>query len=187
MSRLFRIVYDPGHGGANPGAVGPTGLREADVVLRICKRAKQLTDSRGFESWLTRDGTEKRKPTLKSRWQLANRKDAVLISVHLNSCANPMADYTLVRRRPEPKQDQQLAACLLRRLTQVTGKPGHLDHDPRGQSIIEGANHSACITEPCFISHPERESWLRLSQNIPALAGAIAQGCLDYERILRGA
>jgi N-acetylmuramoyl-L-alanine amidase len=35
------VALDPGHGGEDPGAIGPTGLREKDVVLAI---ALQLRD-----------------------------------------------------------------------------------------------------------------------------------------------
>ena len=41
IDRLVVIALDPGHGGEDPGAIGPSGLREKDVVLAI---AMQLRD-----------------------------------------------------------------------------------------------------------------------------------------------
>jgi N-acetylmuramoyl-L-alanine amidase len=41
VDRLIIVAVDPGHGGEDPGAIGPTGLREKDVVLSI---ARQLRD-----------------------------------------------------------------------------------------------------------------------------------------------
>ena len=41
IDRLVVVAIDPGHGGEDPGAIGPTGLREKDVVLAI---AMQLRD-----------------------------------------------------------------------------------------------------------------------------------------------
>lgn len=48
------IVLDPGHGGApDPGAVGPTGLRECDVAYDVCERLASLLGG-GHEVHLTR-------------------------------------------------------------------------------------------------------------------------------------
>lgn len=41
------IVIDPGHGGLDPGAVGPNGLLEKDVVLSVARRLKALLDETG--------------------------------------------------------------------------------------------------------------------------------------------
>jgi N-acetylmuramoyl-L-alanine amidase len=52
-----RVVLDPGHGGHDPGAVGPGGLREKDVVLDIAHRAAPLIARElGVSTLLTRDG-----------------------------------------------------------------------------------------------------------------------------------
>ena len=39
-SRFVIVALDPGHGGEDPGALGPTGTREKDVVLKIAKKLK---------------------------------------------------------------------------------------------------------------------------------------------------
>lgn len=51
------IAIDPGHGGEDPGALGPGGLREKDVVLAIGKALKlELDKHRGFSAQLVRSG-----------------------------------------------------------------------------------------------------------------------------------
>lgn len=51
-----RVVLDPGHGGHDPGAVGPAGLREKDVTLDIAHRAAPLIARElGVVTLLTRD------------------------------------------------------------------------------------------------------------------------------------
>jgi len=51
-----RLVLDPGHGGQDPGAQGPSGLREKDVVLDIAHRAAPLLARElGVSTLLTRD------------------------------------------------------------------------------------------------------------------------------------
>jgi N-acetylmuramoyl-L-alanine amidase len=50
------IMIDPGHGGEDPGAVGPSGLREKDVVLKVARLLKQTINAQaGMRAVLTRD------------------------------------------------------------------------------------------------------------------------------------
>ena len=42
MRRLLTVAIDPGHGGEDPGAIGPSGLREKDVVLAIARETAAL-------------------------------------------------------------------------------------------------------------------------------------------------
>ncbi|MEO5370992.1 MAG: N-acetylmuramoyl-L-alanine amidase [Magnetococcus sp. DMHC-1] len=51
------VVIDPGHGGEDPGAVGPEGTREKDVVLIVAKKlADRINRTPGFRAHLTRTG-----------------------------------------------------------------------------------------------------------------------------------
>lgn len=51
------IAIDAGHGGKDPGALGPNGEREKDVVLAISRELKQVIDrERGFRAELVRTG-----------------------------------------------------------------------------------------------------------------------------------
>ena len=80
-----RIVLDPGHGGHDPGATGPTGLREKDVALDIAHRAAPLIARElGISTLLTRD-TDVFVP-LEERTARANGFGADLfISIHCNA------------------------------------------------------------------------------------------------------
>lgn len=151
--------------------------------LRWAQLCKSRLEANGWEVWLARDGTEKRKPPLATGVKLANEKDAVLLCLHLNSAANPTADYCLVRYSG---QGVQLAACLLAEFRRVTQMPenSHLDQGTRGQALIRGCRHSAVICEPCFVSHPERAAWLRTPVALIALAGAVCRGLSAYERMI---
>lgn len=56
VDRPITIVLDPGHGGEDPGAVGPSGVREKDVVLKIARLLKkQIEADRNMRVFLTRD------------------------------------------------------------------------------------------------------------------------------------
>lgn len=85
-----RIVIDPGHGGHDPGAVGPNKLCEKDVVLDIGLRLRKiLSKDPNFEVFMTRDRDVF--ISLEERTAIANSKRADLfVSVHAN--ASPRRD-----------------------------------------------------------------------------------------------
>ena len=82
---VTRVALDPGHGGVDPGAIGPLGAREKDVALDIAHRAAPLLARElGISTLLTRD-TDVRVP-LEERVARANAFQADLfISIHCNA------------------------------------------------------------------------------------------------------
>jgi len=86
---IRRIVLDPGHGGSDPGAIGPNGLREKDVTLDVAHRAAPiLAREVGVSTLLTRD-VDVFVP-LDERAARANAFNADLfVSIHLNSSPDP--------------------------------------------------------------------------------------------------
>ena len=84
-NRPWRIVLDPGHGGADPGAQGVDGILEKDVVLAIAQRLKRrLEESSNAKVLLTRETDTTR--TLAERTAFANANSADLfISIHANA------------------------------------------------------------------------------------------------------
>jgi N-acetylmuramoyl-L-alanine amidase len=83
---LTTLVLDAGHGGHDPGASGPTGLNEKDVVLDVTRRVARLVEESklGIKVVLTRS-TDVFVP-LRERTQFANKQRADLfISIHANA------------------------------------------------------------------------------------------------------
>lgn len=82
------IAIDPGHGGRDPGAIGPGGTREKDVVLQISRRLARLVDAEpGMRAFMTRDTDTF--ITLRQRIQRARAAGAdMFISVHADAFAN---------------------------------------------------------------------------------------------------
>jgi N-acetylmuramoyl-L-alanine amidase len=81
----FVVVIDPGHGGEEEGARGPTGLLEKNVTLDIARRLKaQLATGYDIEVLLTRDGDAT--VSLDDRTAIANHERADLfVSIHANA------------------------------------------------------------------------------------------------------
>lgn len=83
------IAIDAGHGGRDPGAVGPSGIHEKDVVLAISKRLARLVDDEpGMRAVLTRDRDVYLR--LFERVAIARQHNADLfISVHADAFTSP--------------------------------------------------------------------------------------------------
>jgi N-acetylmuramoyl-L-alanine amidase len=83
------IVIDAGHGGHDPGTIGPGGLQEKDVVLDVALRLEKMVRSRlGAEVILTRSSDVF--VPLEERTAIANSRGADLfLSIHANSSRSP--------------------------------------------------------------------------------------------------
>ncbi len=83
--RLVIVALDPGHGGEDPGAIGPAGTREKDVVLQIAQRLRdRINQQPNMRAYLTRDADFF--VPLHIRVQKARRVQADLfISIHADA------------------------------------------------------------------------------------------------------
>lgn len=96
------IVIDPGHGGEDPGALGPSRVKEKDVVLAISKELQRMVNKKpGFKAHLTRSSDYY--IGLRKRSALARKHNAdLLVSVHadafIKSQANGASVFALSNR-----------------------------------------------------------------------------------------
>jgi N-acetylmuramoyl-L-alanine amidase len=88
INRLTVVAIDPGHGGEDPGAVGPTGLKEKDVVLQVALQLRDKLNAKpGMRAMLTRDADFF--VPLKDRVAKARRVQADLfVSIHADAFLN---------------------------------------------------------------------------------------------------
>ncbi|XHS77259.1 N-acetylmuramoyl-L-alanine amidase [Burkholderiaceae bacterium UC74_6] len=91
LDRLIVIALDPGHGGEDPGAIGPSGLKEKDVVLAIAlKLREKLEDQPNIRVMMTRDADFF--VPLQERVRKARRVQADLfVSIHADAFITPKA------------------------------------------------------------------------------------------------
>ncbi len=89
--RPLIVAIDPGHGGQDPGAMGPTGKREKDVTLAVGRElARQINATPGMKAYMTRD-TDVFIP-LPMRAQKARAAKAdIFISIHADAAENRSA------------------------------------------------------------------------------------------------
>ena len=91
VDRLIIVAIDPGHGGEDPGAIGPSGLREKDVVLALARQLRdQLNAQPNLRVMLTRDADYF--VPLHERVRKARRVQADLfVSIHADAFFKPEA------------------------------------------------------------------------------------------------
>ncbi|URI11666.1 N-acetylmuramoyl-L-alanine amidase [Aquincola tertiaricarbonis] len=91
IDRLVIVALDPGHGGEDPGAIGPSGLREKDVVLQVALQLRERINAMpGMRAFMTRDADFF--VPLAERVQKARRVQADLfVSIHADAFITPQA------------------------------------------------------------------------------------------------
>ncbi|WP_245947741.1 N-acetylmuramoyl-L-alanine amidase [Billgrantia montanilacus] len=108
------IAIDPGHGGEDPGAIGPGGTREKDVVMEISRRLQRLVDDTdGFRAVMIRDGDYY--IGLRQRTRIAREQKAdFFVSIHADAFNSPRPNgssvYALSQRGATSETAQWLAA-----------------------------------------------------------------------------
>ena len=131
--QVKRVVIDPGHGGFDSGAVGPTGLKEKDVTLDLAQSVKQKISEKGsIKCFLTRTGDYY--IPLSDRTVIANQYQADLfVSIHINANENRKAhgcETYYCSEQASSKEAARVAAfenAVLKYDEPFKKKPGYID------------------------------------------------------------
>ena len=180
--RGLTLVVDPGH--PPGGAIGPTGLTEAEAVLHVSERLRRLLEQRGATVVMTR--TTMDPVDLRLRSVIARRANAhALLSVHLNAFGdgvNPFVNNGASTLFFHP-QSEPLARAIQRELV---GHLGLRDLGVHYQNIAIGRTTwmPALITEGLFMMLPDQEYAMRTPDGQDRYARAIAEGTEAYFRAL---
>lgn len=173
------IVLDPGHGGNDPGASGPSGSREKDINLQVALLVKKLLLQEEASVRLTRESDTY--IGLSERPALANSLQAqVFISIHMNGATVPQAHGTEVIYRQNPGC-YKLAVVIQQHFRELLGltdrgsKP-----DSRGLAVLRRAKVPAALVEMAFITNPQEEALFRSEATKQKAAQAIYLACLEF-------
>jgi N-acetylmuramoyl-L-alanine amidase len=162
-----KICIDPGHGGHDPGAIGPTGLRECDVALEIGGLALTMALA---DDW-TILGTRytDRFVGLQERADIANAAKAdLLVSIHCNGFHKPGAQgFEVWTTRGQTKADPVASLMMTHLGRAMPGEPARMDlsdGDPDKEGNLCVLRESVCpavLVEVGFITHPASEARMR--------------------------
>ncbi|MBI4421968.1 MAG: N-acetylmuramoyl-L-alanine amidase, partial [Gemmatimonadetes bacterium] len=174
------IALDPGHPPA--GAIGPTGLREADVVLAIARMAQTMLDRLGARTVLVRSSDSAM--DLVARIQLAERADAdLLISVHANALPDGVNPF--INSGTSVYYFQPRSAPLARELNRaLVHQFGFRDLGMgRGDlALVRLTWMPAALTEGLFMMLPDQEYWLASPEGQRRYARGIVEGVTAFLR-----
>lgn len=112
-ARDLIIAIDPGHGGEDPGAIGPTGVKEKNVTLAIALQLKERIDAEpGMKAILTRE-TDLFVPLSERPNRARQRQADMFVSIHADAVdrASPSGSsvYTLSSKRATSEAARYLA------------------------------------------------------------------------------
>jgi N-acetylmuramoyl-L-alanine amidase len=170
----MKICIDPGHGGADPGAVGPTGLKEKDVNLAVGLKLAELLKSIA-EVKLTR--TKDIAVSLKDRAAIANSWGAdYFISVHSNSFTDRKVGGVETWAYAPGGNGEKLAKAVQAELVKVTGFANRGVKFNSKFAVLRDTKAPAILTETGFISNSDEEKLLKTAAFREKIAKAIAQG-----------
>jgi len=176
----MKICIDPGHGGFDSGAVGPTLVMEKDVNLSISLKLAEILKLNGIEVILTRDkdinpGRNSRE-SLKNRVDLANTSGAdCFISIHCNSAPDKNANGTEVYCYNLRSPSKNIAEEILKELVD---KMGFRNRGVKTADfyVLKYTNMPACLIEVAFISNIKEEAILKDENMQKKIALCIAKG-----------
>jgi N-acetylmuramoyl-L-alanine amidase len=174
------IMIDPGHGGWDPGAVGPTGLREKDVNLRVANALRDcLVQYGGAQVTMTR--TSDYYVSLAKRAAMANNQGVQrFISIHHNANTNRSLNGTAVyTSRNSSWASRDLSNKVQKRLVGTMGLR-NIGSQTAGYYVLKNTKMPAILTEASFISNPYEEARLKNPSYVWREGFAIYQGVVDH-------
>ncbi|MBI1747730.1 MAG: N-acetylmuramoyl-L-alanine amidase [Acidobacteria bacterium] len=175
----YRLFIDPGHGGSDPGAVGPTGLTEKSVTLNTGLDFRDWLQSMGATVGMTR--TTDVSVSLTTRAARANSFGADrFVSVHMNSFTNPSVDGTETYVVPNPSaRTRHLGQSVLDELVWYLGTANR-GLKTANFTVLVRTVMPATLSESVFLSNPDEEAALRDPDYRGWIAAAQSQGLCDH-------
>jgi len=184
------IAIDPGHGGSDVGAVGPTGAYEKDVTLAICRELKNILEEDGATVVMTREtdtevSSKGAQATaveeLQARVDIANAAKAnIFLSIHMDSFTNRTARGTTGYYFGGGSTVSRSLADKVR--ANIVDQLGTMSRGTQTCNfyVVKHTDMPATLIEVAFISHPDEEKLLTSKDGVRKAALAIADGISDY-------
>jgi N-acetylmuramoyl-L-alanine amidase len=186
-----RIIIDPGHGGMDPGAIGPGGALEKEINLQVALQLAKILRQAGAEVMLIRENdrdfstspkgyAQKKQEDLKARVEMINQAGGdMLISIHANSFpTDKWSGGKTFYERSSP-EGKELAKAIQQSLNNIMGNTDRKEK-PIDAYLLNKTDTLGVIVEVGFISNPQEEKLLQNTAYQEKLAWAIYNGIAKY-------
>lgn len=176
VGRGHLVAIDPGHGGRDPGAIGPGGLRESDIVLDIALRVRDLLRQDGIRVMMIRETDVT--VELLDRPRLAREAGATIyVSIHAN--ANGRATVNGSETYYLTPQSLALAQMIQDDLGVVLGLPSR-GIKTASFLVLRDSGIPSVLVETAFISNADEEARLTDTGFRQRLSRAIHSGITRF-------
>jgi len=181
------IVLDAGHGGSDPGAVGPNKTQEKTITLAVAQKMKILLEKAGAKVLMTRQTdvdvygpNASAVDELRARTMVANNNKAdVFVSIHINAFTNPAVGGIATYYYRNSGYGAMLAKNIQDNLAKINGFQDR-GINAAGFYVIKNTDMPAVLTELGFISNPNEEKILNTPQVQQQMAQGLVQGLENF-------
>jgi N-acetylmuramoyl-L-alanine amidase len=199
------VVFDPGHGGQDSGAICGNVL-EKDLTLDVGRRAEQLMRAQGLRTVMTR--SDDHYVSLGERAAVANRqRNCIFVSIHFNDVKRAAVSgvetyYALpaiagvpvswswlpfgqqMLTKPPNAESQSLASFIQDALVAHT-QAVNRGTKPEQFYVLANVWHPAVLVEAGFITNQSDVSKLENEQYRDQIGRAISEGIMAYREVVR--
>ncbi|WP_217588861.1 N-acetylmuramoyl-L-alanine amidase CwlD [Lentibacillus saliphilus] len=187
------IVIDPGHGGADGGAVGAGDILEKDIALNVAKKLKDYLQQAGALVYMTREtdtdladkgtqGLSRRKAEdIRNRMAFIKEKEAdFFVTIHLNAIPSPQWSGAQTFYHPKFDESKHLATMIQSEITRNLENTTRTPLAVNTLYLLKHAEVPSTLVEIGFLSNAQERDQLNQEGYQQQMAGSIYQGILRY-------
>ena len=182
------IAVDAGHGGADPGAVGVTGVVEKEINLILAEKLKTQLEAKGAVVIMTRSAdrvfSDIKKEELEHRAELVKKSKAELfLSLQCNAVPNSELHGAQTFYHPDSEQGKNLAEAIQKRFKTKLKNTDREALTLDSAYIMRLLDIPAVMVEVGFLSNPEEGALLKDDDYREKVIAAIYGGIYDYYKM----
>ncbi len=176
---MGKLVIDLGHGGHDPGAIGPGKTQEADVVLNIGMEVEKNLKDYDLDYKFTRIGDKF--ISLTERANIANSFGGnYFVSIHINSASDSnVRGVEVWQYNADNKGLNDFSKGVCDDVSKVLGIRNRGVKYNKNFTVLKNTKMPACLIEVDFISNKDAEKDLKDSAKIKAIAKVITDNLVD--------
>lgn len=186
------IIIDPGHGGEDPGKVGPSGVYEKDINLAVAKKLYTLLNDGGAQVIMTRDDDkalsngentvkQRKRSDLQNRVELSRSSEADLyIALHCNSFPQSKWSGAQTFYAPNVPGSKELAEYIQLELISYLGNTSRSPKKDNSSLILKESIIPIVNIEMGFLSNPHEEKLLQEPAYQDKLVWSVYSGTVRY-------